>query len=83
MVATRIVRVIDLDRAVHIAGKSWEEIRDELRKVVGSTAEADTVIEDAKARAAEIVKKQLGRDVPELADRVAKYIVAFMLAERE
>jgi len=40
------------------------------------------LIEDAKARAAEIVRKQLGRGSPELADKIAKYIVAFMLAER-
>jgi len=77
------VKVIDIDRAIELANRSWDEIRAELVRAVGSADEADAIIEEAKAKASALVEEKLGIDAPRLADKVAKYIIAFMLAERE
>jgi len=84
MVLVKIVKYyrIDIDRAIELANRSWDEIRSELEKAVGSTVEADAVIEKAKTKASAIVEEKLGRDAPELSEKVAKYVVAFMLVER-
>jgi len=76
------VKVIDIGRVIDLANRGWDEIRIELVKAVRSTVEADAIIEEAKTEASAIVEEKLGRDAPQLADKVAKYIIAFMLAER-
>jgi len=75
------VTLVDLDRVADIAGRGWDEIRRELKKAVGSRA--DELIEETRTKASVIVKEKLGRDMPKLADKLAKYIIAFMLAERD
>jgi len=80
---TRIarVRVINVDQLIGIANKHWDEIRSELEKKFEERA--DALIEEARVRASIIVKQQLERDASELSDKLAKYIIALMLVERD
>jgi len=79
---------ISLDQVTEIANKDWNEIKrileDELKKegFLRADVMADALIEEAKAMASAIVKEELGEDVPELAEKIAKYIIAFALAEK-
>jgi len=79
---------ISLDQVADVAGRSWDEVKrileDELKRegFLRADAVADALIEEAKARASTIVKEELGSDVPELSEKVAKYIIAFALAEK-
>jgi len=79
---------ISIGQVTEIANKDWNEIKrileDELKKrgFLRADAIADALIEEAKAWASAIVREQLGEDVPELAEKIAKYIIAFALAEK-
>jgi len=80
---------ISIDQVADVAGRSWDEIKrileDKLKRegLLRADAVADALIEEAKTRASAIVKEQLGSDVPELTEKVAKYIIAFALATRD
>ncbi len=69
------------------ANSGWSEIRDALRRHLErggfyrADAVADALIEEARARASSIVKRSFERSLPKLEDKVARYIIAFALAE--
>ena len=79
---------IKLSDVVDITQKDWDEIRGFLERklkeqgFLRADVLADALIEEAKARASALVKKYFGGEAPSLIDEVAKYILAFALAER-
>jgi len=81
---------IDTDLAAAIARRDWREIKallvDKLRRMgypsFVAIIEANMLVWEAKLEARRIVKEAMGEDVPELREKVAKYIVASVLAER-
>jgi len=81
---------VDVDLAVAIARRDWREIKALLvnrlmRKgypFFMAAIVANLLVWEAKLEAWRIVKEAMGEDIPELREKVAKYIVAFMLAER-
>lgn len=87
---TLVIRkfTIKLKDVTSIAGKDWDEIRKTLESRLKEQGflrvdvMADALIEEAKARASRLLKKYLGIESPNLIDKVAKYIIAFALAEK-
>ena len=79
---------IKLSDVTNIAQKDWNEIRGFLEKklkeqgFLRADVLADALIEEARARASTLVKKYFGKEAQSLIDKVAKYILAFALAER-
>ena len=82
------VSEIDIDEAIGIAERDWGEIRAMLearlrgKGFLRADAAARALMEEAKAQASAIVREALGEGHPELEEKVAKYIIALMLAER-
>ncbi len=80
--------IIELDSVKELMQKDWEEVERELMEVLESKGikkkdlMARAWIEEAKANAEEMVKRYMGKDIPELVEEVAKFIVAFSIAER-
>jgi len=80
--------LIDLAQVEKIVEKEWNEIKeiveDDLRNrgFLRSDSMANALIEEARTRASIIVKDQLGEDVPELVEKIAKYIIAFTVVDR-
>ena len=79
---------IKLSDVANIAQKDWDEIRGFLERklkeqgFLRADVLANALIEEAKARAYVLVKKYFGEEASSLIDKVAKYILAFALAER-
>jgi len=87
LVTIRFVRIINIDRVMDLTDKGWDEVKRDLeselkrRGLLRADVVADALIEEAKARASALVKEQLGRDVPELSEKIAKYIASLMIAD--
>ena len=81
------VHVYNMRYVLEAARSDWATLRAELIRKLSEDGylRADTLatalIEDARARAAALVSKHLGNVSENLVDKVAKYMIAFYLAE--
>jgi len=79
---------IKLSDVIDIAKKDWNEIKKILKErlekqgFLRADVMADALIEEARARASSLVRKYLEKEAPTLVEIVAKYIIAFALAEK-
>jgi len=79
------VFTIDYGKVDDIANKDWSVIKtilEDLLKKEGSqnpSAEAEALIDEAKTRGRRIVIDMFRINAPDLADKIAKYIIAFAI----
>lgn len=94
LTGTSMIKILKINRSVirrekiiEIAEKDWNSIKEilknELEKhgIRRSDLFTDALIEEAKARAKDLLKKHLETEDPSLVEKIAKLIIAIALSE--